>query len=744
MKTDSVKANLETVFEKEDGKDEVGAPVETTPEDVETGDAAAPATEENDGSSEPSVDGEKPSEGSPAKAEGSPRKAGAEAVELDCKVCNCSFTNYQEHMNSDAHKAKISHSSPKTEAQGNTDKTGQAQKRSGDQEAAAPSPKRMKNQNQNAQNASTEKFHCEVCKLTMGKQQDYDHHMSGKRHLLNVTRAQGKAYCDICKLFFNSVTDLNDHTDSQLHKNNVAERKQDKQPFECEVCKITSYGQKQHDQHLTSKRHKKALERPAGTATTAVNGKVEPKPDQAGKKWLYLCNACNFGCNQDQEFSGHMILAEHKAAVIDMRKKGLVLEKGGANKNAAAAKPAAAKPLANRPMGQKPLMGVNAPQNQRKFQGNNVAGGPRNFNAPGGAANNAPKAGGPVSKVTYNIVSGPNATKNVPAPGPKPLPLKKAGPQGGMRKNMPPINPNMPVNNPPLSGRPNPRFPAQLNNDVQMNKFVPNAQAMKMGQQKMPFNEPVVNFGSANFGSSDLNNAGGNFGNYGGRPMGNFGANMRNDNVPVADNFRGSMRDDYRSDVRDIRDLRDIRSIDLGGDNRDAGFRSGFYREAGLGDAIRDVRGDYGNNFRSEANLDGRSDMRSGMGADARGDMRSAMTRNDMPRDVADMRSYGNTDMRDIRSDTRNDFRDRSTMSGFGGSAAYSQQVYRGNDDYRSDNYGRSAQSGVQATSTGNYSGGMAGGRYDYVDRSSSAYNNQYGGASRGIGYMGDMALNGR
>ena len=67
-----------------------------------------------------------------------------------------------------------------------------------------------------------------------------------------------------------------------------------------------------------------------------------------------------------------------------------------------------------------------------------------------------------------------------------------------------------------------------------------------------------------------------------------------------------------------------------------------------------------------------------------------------------------------------------------------------GSEDYRSDNYGRGAQSSVSAAS-GNYSSGMmSSGRYNYMDRNTSAYSNQYPASSRGMGYMGNVSLNGR
>ncbi|XP_026291117.1 uncharacterized protein LOC127748586 isoform X1 [Frankliniella occidentalis] len=805
---DSVKANLETVFEKEgDIQGEVGAAVDSSTHSAlvdESESTAVPSENEvslqdetklleettsNSEDKQSDAVASAPSEGStspakkevasPVKTAGTPFKAKVDSgvIELNCKVCNCSFTNYQEHMNSEAHKSKISHSNSKTDGS-NNDKSStanQAQKRAGDQALdSTPSAKRMKNQT--GQNSS-DKFRCDVCNASMAKQQDYDLHMNGKRHLMNVTKAQGKAYCDICKLFFNTVTDLNDHTDSQLHKTNVANRKTDKEPFECKVCNITIVGKRQYEQHLTSKRHKRSLSNPttvkkvattpatgtaAATSTAAtLNGKQDSTPAESQKKWLYSCNACNFGCNQDQQFSSHMNLADHKAAVIDMKKKGLVKEQG-------ASKPAPAKAPVN-----KPGPATNATQNVRKFPHNNAVGGPRNFghqgvgNRPLNFANKPVFNQGPVTKVTYNVVPG-----NMNAPGPTVIPPKQGpmkkdvlqanrkgplgGPSGvgaaaGPKKPMPLNKPNMPVNKPPMSGRPNPRFGVQ--GDNQQNKFAPNAQPLKLGFQKMPFEGPG-NFGSHAFANvGDVNNASnavGNFGNYGQRSAGNFGGNMRNDNLnqtsDLRGDFRGNMRDDYRSDIRD---LRDIRNIDMGMDNRgDSNFRSGYYREMPA-DTVRENRNDYSNFRGGDVSMDTRSDIRSGLAVDTRGDVRS-LTRNDLG---ADIRSY-NSDMRDLRTDSRNDYmRDRNTVSNYGAASSFGQQNFRGNDDYRSDNYSRGGQGGQggqlssQTASTGNYSSGMmSSGRYDssFMDRNSSVYNNQYAGQSRGMGYMGDMTLNGR
>ncbi|KAK3925828.1 Zinc finger protein 346 [Frankliniella fusca] len=796
---ETVKANLETVFEKEgDARDDAGAAVSAV---NESSSATLPSESEvslqdetklleetvcNSADIQSEVVGSTPSVGSssPLKTAAAPKMGqtplkNSEVIELNCKVCNCSFTNYQEHMNSEAHKSKISHSSPKTDGS-NSDKTPtpiQAQKRAGDQALdSTPSAKRMKNQNQTAQNAS-DKFRCDVCNASMAKQQDYDLHMNGKRHLLNVTRAQGKAYCDICKLFFNTVTDLNDHTDSQLHKTNVANRKTDKEPFDCKVCNITVQGKRQYEQHLSSKRHKRSLANPtaakkptaappsaaaattaappatAGAASATVNGKSESNTAESQKKWLYICNACNYGCNQDQQFSSHMNLADHKAAVIDMKKKGLV-------KDQVASKPTPVKAPAP-----KPAPANNATQNVRKFPHNNAAVGPRNFAGPQGAGNRpqnfANKPGpnqGPVTKVTYNVVPGNMSAGGQTGVPPKQGPVKRDGPQANRKGPLggpggpavgAPVGPNKPtplnkpimINKPPMTGRPNPRFGGPGEN--QQNKFTPSAQPLKLAFQKMPFEGPG-NFGSHAFGNvGDANNAGGNFGNYGPRQTGNFGANLRNDNInqtsDVRGDFRGNMRDDYRSDIRDLRDLR---NIEMGMDNRgDSNFRSGYYRDMPV-DSARDNRSDYSNFRGGDMSIDVRSDMRSGLAADARGDMRG-ITRNDLG---ADIRSY-NSDMRDMRTDSRNDFmRDRNTN--YGGVSSFGQQNYRGNDDYRSDNYSRGSQLSSQASSGGGYSSGMmSSSRYDssFLDRnSSSVYNNQYAGQSRGMGFMGDMTLNGR
>lgn len=734
----AAKANLETVFEKDNNSgEEVGASADFGDSEEAQADMEANSAEAND-----VAPGESNTEANEKSSESalSPKKADG-TIELNCQVCNCSFTNYHEHMNSDGHKSKMTPN--KMEGQANA-AAGQAQKRNSENEGG-PAAKRMKNQ-PNAQNTSTEKFNCDVCKLTLTKQQDYECHMNGKRHLMNVNKAQGKSYCEICKLFFNSVTDLNDHTESQLHKNTVADKKQDKQTFECSVCKVTSIGQRQHEQHLSSKRHKKSLEQPAGNAKdnsapkavpSAVNGKAESAPAAAPglKKWIYFCGACRYGCNQDQLFSSHMNLAEHKAAVTEMRKKGLVQDKESAKSAAAkAAKPAGAKPTASNI----------ANQNARKVPQNSSAAAQRgNAGAPGAA--NKPNfirnanASGPVTKVTYNIVPGPNMNANAAAAG-KSAPVKKGpvvgqvGP-GGPKKNvaMNMNKPNMAANKAPMGGRPNPRFAGQQG-ESQGNKF---NQPMKMAPQA------GGNFGPAYGGPMEGNNVGGNYGNYAARPAGNYGGAMRNNMGPTPDmrnDFRGNMREDYRGDLRDIRDIRDIRNVDLGVDNRgDGNFRSGFYRDVS-GEAGRETRTDYGNSFRgNDMNMDARADIRSSVGSDMRG-----MARNDMVRELgADLRGYNN-DIRDIRSDARNDY--RGSAAGYGGSGGFPQQNYRSNEDFRSDAYGRGVQASGQSTASGSYSSGiMASGRYDsYMDRNSSGYSNQYASSSRGIGYIGDMALNGR
>lgn len=727
----SVKANLGTVFEQESEMKEeasdAGAGEANAAECVSAIDSGAVPSDQNE-TSEVSVEEEKPADA--VEGSVSPKKTTSEDIELRCQVCNCSFTNYHEHMNSEAHKAKISHSNPKTDPPTNSEAikgspkpnpATQALKRSSEQDGA-PSPKRMKGQ---LNNAPIEKFHCETCKLTILRKQDFEHHMSGKRHLINASKAQGKSYCEVCKLFFNAVSDYNDHTDSQLHKTNVAEKKQDKRSFECDLCKATLIGEKQYEQHLSSKRHKRSLETPSAGAGTsaptqpkAVNGGADPKVVKPQKKMLYMCNACNFTCNQDQQFSAHMNLAEHKASVADMKRKGLLFEK-----------PAFA--------------------NARKFVGNNATPAAQG-NTVGGnkkpdffKANVKAGASGPA----VNNTVAKNLPSLVPKQGPakiNTMPNNRKPVVGGPNKNTNVMKPNAPPIKPLVnipSNRPNPRFVGkQVDGPPQ--KFMPNPAPMTLGFQKMPYDAP------GNFGPSFESNASSSFGSY--RPIGSFAGDGRSDNVSqganVRDNFRGDFRGNVRDDYRG--EIRDIRNVELGGgDNRgDNTFRSGFYREIST-DVGRDSR-DYRGSFRGDGPLDVRSDLRPVQGADARGDVR-AMGRNDMRTEaVPDVRSYGNSDIRDLRNDSRSDFmRDRSSLSSYANTAGYGQS-YRGSgvDDFRQDNYSnyRAAQSSASGVSAGNYSG-MAGNRYDsYMDRTSAGYSNpnQYPASSRG--YMSDLPLNGR
>lgn len=728
------------MFEKEADfqDDDAGLKDENAPESVGDNEPSTATPQETE-----SIEARTPEKSAETAEHGStsPQKPSSGVIELSCQVCNCSFTNYHEHMNSEAHKAKINHSNSKIDAEANAEAgkvspksspASQTLKRCGDQDSA-PSPKRIKSQ---TNNPTVEKFRCDICSLTILRKQDYDHHMSGKKHLINASKAQGKSYCEICKLFFNSLTDLNDHTESQLHKKNIADKKQEKRSFDCDICNVSSLGEKQYEQHLSSKRHKRSLERPAAGAGSSadtvkakpVNGSIEPKVNVSQKKWLYVCNACNFVCNFDQQFSAHMILAEHKAAVTDMKRKGLMHDKD------------ATKPTANNS------------QTARKFISSNVAGGPRTT-AAGGAGikpvatkvTAKPSTSGPVASNVAGLKTNAAAPAKQGQMKNNALQANRKAPVGGPKKNLPMNKANAPLNKPPLNAvgnRPNPRFVGKQG-EHPPNKFMSNPPPLKLGFQKMPF-DAVGKFGPSYGGNSQEQNAGGNFGSF--RPGGNYGGDMRNDNINhisnVREDFRGDARADFRGSAQnDYREIRDIRSIDLGGDSRgETAYRSSFYREI-PSDSGRDAR-DYRGTFRADVPIDVRSDMRS-----VGGDMRS-MVRSDMRSEAgADTRGYGNTDMRgDLRNDSRGDYtRDRNTLSNYGASAGYGQSYRGGGDDYRSDSYGRGVQSSGSGTPAGNYSaaGAMTSGRYEsFMDRPSAAFSSQYAGASRG--YMGDLPLNGR